>query len=198
MHDARREVRTCGRGLAEDALPVGHLQQAQVRLDAVLPSDPIVHDLDVQLSHPAQDRLEGGGGTTDCVEARQQTKSHPLPVGSSYLARVGVDPDFEAGVLSLEAVERVLEIFNKSNYQVNASFSGTGGGKLPPPPTPTGVTDQPAWPWWAVLWCRRRRDRGFRRLKAPRWPDPRVSILLREPAAQRQLPKPWMTRSCPP
>lgn len=62
------------------------------------------------------------------------------PVGSSYLARVGVDPDFEAGVLSLEAVERVLEIFNKNNYQVNASFAGTGGGKLSPPPPPTSLT----------------------------------------------------------
>lgn len=112
----------------EDALPVGHLQWAQVRLDAVLPSDPIVHDLDVQLSHPAQDRLEGGD---DRLCGGVSAKKVPSPpVGSSYLARVRVDPDFEAGVLSLEAVERVLEIFNKNNYQVNASFAGTGGRKL--------------------------------------------------------------------
>lgn len=53
---------TCGRGLVQDALPVGHLQWSQVRLDAVLPPDPIVDDLDVQLSHPAQDRLGGREG----------------------------------------------------------------------------------------------------------------------------------------
>lgn len=96
-------------------------------------------------SSPIPQRIVWGGRTGDdrlCGGASANKVPSP-PVGSSYLARVGVDPDFEAGVLSLEAVERVLEIFNKSNYQVNASFAGTGGGKLsstPPPLLPVSLT----------------------------------------------------------
>lgn len=41
----------------EDGLPVSHLQGSQVGLDAVLSSDSIVDDLDVQLAHPTQNRL---------------------------------------------------------------------------------------------------------------------------------------------
>lgn len=49
--------RTCGGERLEDGLSVGHLQGSQVRLDAVLPPDAVVQDLDVQLAHPAQDGL---------------------------------------------------------------------------------------------------------------------------------------------
>jgi len=49
--------RTGRRRAEEDGLPVGHLQRPQVSLDAVLSSDPIVDDLDVQLAHPAQNSL---------------------------------------------------------------------------------------------------------------------------------------------
>lgn len=40
-----------------DRLSVSHLQGSEVSLDAVLPPDPVVDDLDVQLPHPAQDGL---------------------------------------------------------------------------------------------------------------------------------------------
>lgn len=70
---------TCSRDLVEDGLPVCHLQWSEVCFYAVLPSDSIVDDLDVQLSHPTQNGLEDGEWQTSrltyCVQM--------LPVGQS-------------------------------------------------------------------------------------------------------------------
>lgn len=57
----------------QDRLSVGHLQRAQVGLDAVLSPDAVVEDLDVQLSHPAQDDLRTENLQLPEEEKRSQT-----------------------------------------------------------------------------------------------------------------------------
>lgn len=64
----------------EDGLPVSHLQWSEVCFDAVLSSDSIVDDLDVQLSHPTQNGLEDGEWQNIsvhilCADAPSWTKS---------------------------------------------------------------------------------------------------------------------------
>jgi len=40
-----------------DRLPIGHLRPAHVRLDLELPTHPIDDNLEMQLTHPSDDRL---------------------------------------------------------------------------------------------------------------------------------------------
>lgn len=69
----------------EDGLPVGHLEGPELRLNAVLSPDSIVHDLDVQLSHPAQDglRTENISGLWTSVEAAPAERTPPPLPGPS-------------------------------------------------------------------------------------------------------------------
>ena len=48
---------TCSSDFIENGLSVGYLQRSEVSLDAVLSSDTIMEDFNVQLSHATQNGL---------------------------------------------------------------------------------------------------------------------------------------------
>lgn len=175
----------------EDALSVGHLQRSQVRLDAVLPSDTIVDDLDVQLSHSAQDHL----GSNNKLPGVALSKVPPPPIATPTWPESGSTLTLRLGSSRC----RQLSARSRSLLKTNECLLYGGYTRLEAVIPP--VTDQPAWPWLVALWCRRRRDRGLQRLKATRWPALRASFQSRrlqlELGAGRRLPKPWKTRSCP-